>query len=218
MRFFIWFIALLLGSHVAVWAQQKGAPGKDVVKNPAMDMSQPPSPDMFKPLPELKGVVSWKTLGQVTPVKQKDRFVPQFAKDIEALDKKEVKLQGFMMPLDTGEKQKRFLLTSMPPSCAFCMPGGRPTLEVQERSRSSTLRSTSVPAISSCSSTTRLVFYYPDDAVAAPISFYPSRYTALCDPAPNPGLIWPRCAVAQQAAVSHALWHAHDILQGTSTT
>jgi hypothetical protein len=134
MRFFIWFIALLLGSQVAVWAQQKAVPGKDVVKNPAMDMSQPPSPDMFKPLPELKGVVSWKTLEKVTPVKQKDRFVPQFAKDIEALDKKEVKLQGFMMPLDTGEKQKRFLLTSMPPSCAFCMPGGPDQLvEVQAK-------------------------------------------------------------------------------------
>jgi uncharacterized protein len=134
MRFFIWFIALLLGSQVAVWAQQKGAPGKDVVKSPGMDMSQPPSPDMFKPLPELKGVVSWKTLEKVTPVKQKDRFVPQFAKDIEALDKKEVKLQGFMMPLDTGEKQKRFLLTSLPPSCAFCMPGGPDQLvEVQAK-------------------------------------------------------------------------------------
>jgi hypothetical protein len=60
--------------------------------------------------------------------------VPQFTKEIEALDKKEVKLQGFMMPLDTGEKQKRFLLTSMPPSCAFCMPGGPDQLvEVQAK-------------------------------------------------------------------------------------
>src|SRR5262245_1370780 len=132
MRFFIGLIALLLSSQVAVWAQQKATPGKDVVKNPAMDMSQPPAD--FKPLPELKGVVSWKTLEKVTPVKQKDRFVPQFAKDIEALDKKEVKLQGFMMPLDTGERQKRFLLTSMPPSCAFCLPGGPDQLvEVQAK-------------------------------------------------------------------------------------
>ena len=135
MRFFIWFVALMLGSQVVVFAQQKGAPaaGKDVAKNPSMDMSQPPPAD-FKPLPELKGVVSWKTLEKVTPVKQKDRFVPQFTKEIEALDKKEVKLQGFMMPLDTGERQKRFLLTSMPPSCAFCMPGGPDQLvEVQAK-------------------------------------------------------------------------------------
>jgi hypothetical protein len=124
MRFFAWTIALLLGSSVFAWAQQKGVPGKELSKNPAMDTSQQPSPDMFKPLPELKGVVSWKMLADVTPVKQKDKFVPQFSKGIEALDKKEVKLQGFMMPLDTGEKQKRFLLVSLPPSCAFCLPGG----------------------------------------------------------------------------------------------
>ncbi len=134
MRFFIWFIALLLGSHVAVWAQQKNIPGKELSKNPAMDMSQPPSPDMFKPLPELKGVVSWKTLAEVTPIKQQDRFVPQFSKGISALDKKEVKLQGFMMPLDMGEKQKRFLLVAMTPSCAFCLPGGPDQLvEVQAK-------------------------------------------------------------------------------------
>src|SRR4030095_8244586 len=124
MRFFAWTIALLLGPSVFAWAQQKGVPGKELSKNPAMDTSQQPSPDMVQPLPVLKGVVSWKMLADVTPVKQKDKFVPQFSKGIEALDKKEVKLQGFMMPLDTGEKQKRFLLVSLPPSCAFCLPGG----------------------------------------------------------------------------------------------
>ena len=134
MKLLVSFVALMLGVQVAAWAQQKGAPGKDLMKNPAMDMSQPPPPESFKPLPELKGVVSWKTLAQVTPVKEKDKFVPQFAKDVTALDKKEVKLQGFMMPLDTGERQKRFLLTAMPPSCAFCMPGGPDQLvEVQAK-------------------------------------------------------------------------------------
>src|SRR5262245_6725509 len=122
MKYFIWGIALLLGGQVAVWAQQKGTPGKEPAKGPSMDMSQPPAD--FKPLQELKGVVSWKTLAQVTPVKQKDRFIPQFAKDIESLDRKDVKIQGFMMPLDTGDKQKRFLLVALPPSCAFCLPGG----------------------------------------------------------------------------------------------
>ena len=82
MRFVIWFVALLLGTQAAVWAQPKGAPGKDIMKNPALDMSAPPSPDMFKPLPELKGVVSWKTLADVSPVKQNDRFLPQFSKGV----------------------------------------------------------------------------------------------------------------------------------------
>ncbi len=88
-----------------------------------------------KPLPEMKGVVSWKTLAEVQTIKQKDKFVPEFSTGIAALDKKEVKLQGFMMPLEMGDKQKRFILTSMPPSCAFCMPGGPDQLvEVQAKS------------------------------------------------------------------------------------
>jgi hypothetical protein len=33
-------------------------------------------------------------------------------------------VQGFMMPLEPGEKQSHFLLTSVPMSCSFCMPGG----------------------------------------------------------------------------------------------
>jgi hypothetical protein len=41
-----------------------------------------------------------------------------------ALDKKNQRIQGFMMPLDAGEKQKHFILSSVPLTCSFCMPGG----------------------------------------------------------------------------------------------
>ena len=93
-----------------------------------MDMPLPPSPYAGKPLPELKGVVSWKTLADVKPVRQNDRFIPQFSKDVAALDKKEVKLQGFMMPLEMGDRQKHFVLTAMPQTCSFCLPGGPESL------------------------------------------------------------------------------------------
>ena len=82
------------------------------------------TPDAFKPLPERQDVVSWKLLGQVEVVKVKDRFIAQFAAGIAALDKKDVKLQGFMMPLEMGDKQTHFILSAMPQSCAFCLPGG----------------------------------------------------------------------------------------------
>jgi len=75
-------------------------------------------------LPERKDVVSWQTLSQVELVKQKDRYVPKFAPGVAALDQKDVKLQGFMMPLGMGDKQTHFVLSAMPQSCAFCMPGG----------------------------------------------------------------------------------------------
>ena len=106
---------------------------KDMSMSPGR-IEQIPSGAAFKPLPELKGVVSWKTLAEVQTVKQKDRFVPRFSNAISALDKKEVRLQGFMMPLEMGDRQKRFILTSMPPSCAFCRPGGPDQLvEIQAK-------------------------------------------------------------------------------------
>ena len=94
---------------------------------PALAQHQVPpgaDPNQFQPLPERKDVVSWKLLSQVELVKQKDRYVPQFAKDVAALDQKEVKVQGFMMPLQVGDKQSHFVLSAMPQTCAFCLPAG----------------------------------------------------------------------------------------------
>jgi len=85
-------------------------------------------------LPERKDVVSWKLLAQVELVKVKDRFQPQFSAGVAALDAKEVKVQGFMMPLEMGDKQSHFILAATPQDCAFCMPGGPESLvEVKTR-------------------------------------------------------------------------------------
>jgi hypothetical protein len=75
-------------------------------------------------LPERAGVVSWRTLAQVEPVKQDGKLVPSFSREILGLDQKDVKVQGFIIPLDLGDKQKRFLLSAVPPHCPFCMPAG----------------------------------------------------------------------------------------------
>jgi hypothetical protein len=94
---------------------------------PAIAQHQAPpgaDPSLFKPLPDRNDVVSWKVLSQVELVKQKDRYVPQFAAAVVALDKKEVKVQGFIMPLQLGAQQSHFVLTAMPQTCAFCLPGG----------------------------------------------------------------------------------------------
>jgi uncharacterized protein len=72
---------------------------------------------------ELGAVIPWDMLAQVSVTRQKDRYVPEFSKQIAALDKREVKLKGFMLPLEQGLRQKRFLLSAQPPECAFCMPG-----------------------------------------------------------------------------------------------
>jgi uncharacterized protein len=111
---FLFSLLIALGLALPVFAQHQLPPGAD--------------PSQFKPLPERNDVVSWKLLSQVELVKQKDRYVPQFAAGVAALDKKEVKVQGFMMPLQMGDKQTHFVLSAMPQSCAFCLPGGPESL------------------------------------------------------------------------------------------
>ncbi|CAG1009280.1 hypothetical protein BURK1_03639 [Burkholderiales bacterium] len=96
----------------------------------ALDTTVPPSglpaasDYSMRILPERPGVVSWKTLALVEPVKQGDRMLPKFAATILALDAKEARVQGFMIPLDMGDRQKHFLVSAVPPHCSFCLPAG----------------------------------------------------------------------------------------------
>ena len=100
----------------------------------AQHQAPPGDPSQFKPLVERKDIVSWKLLAEVELVKQKDRYVPQFSQGVAALDQKEVRLQGFMMPLEMGDKQSHFVLSALPVTCAFCLPGGPEALvEVKTR-------------------------------------------------------------------------------------
>lgn len=78
----------------------------------------------FKPLEDKDGVVSWSVLSSVTTRPEKNRLVPIFPKPVQSLDKQKVKVQGFMMPLEPGEKQTHFLLSAVPTTCTFCVPAG----------------------------------------------------------------------------------------------
>lgn len=114
----------LVASFIAVvLAAMPFAPGRAVTNVPSTGL---PSANEFSAqiLPERAGVVSWRTLAQVTPVKQGNRMMPEFSKDILALDNQDARVQGFMIPLDAGDKQKRFLITAVPPHCSFCLPAG----------------------------------------------------------------------------------------------
>jgi hypothetical protein len=75
-------------------------------------------------LAERPGVTSWRTLARVQPIKTGNKIALEFDNQILALNGKSVKVQGFMLPLDMGDKQKRFLLSAAPPHCTFCLPGG----------------------------------------------------------------------------------------------
>ena len=52
------------------------------------------------------------------------KMVAEFSHEILGLDQKDVHVQGFIIPLDIGDKQKRFLLSAVPPHCPFCLPAG----------------------------------------------------------------------------------------------
>ena len=79
-------------------------------------------------------VVSWKTFAQVELARSANRIAPRFSDAVAALDQKEVKVQGFMLPLDVGEKHALFVLSAVPPTCAFCMPAG-PEAVVEVRAK-----------------------------------------------------------------------------------
>ena len=78
----------------------------------------------FAPLPARADVVSWEVLTAVKTRAEKNKLLPDFGKAQLALNQKTQRVQGFMMPLEPGEKQTHFLLSSIPMSCGFCTPGG----------------------------------------------------------------------------------------------
>jgi hypothetical protein len=96
----------------------------------ALDTNVPatglPSASVFSSqlMPDRPGVVSWKTLASVEPISQGAKMVPRFSKEILALDKKQVRVQGFILALDTAQEQKHFLVSAVPPHCSFCIPAG----------------------------------------------------------------------------------------------
>ena len=78
----------------------------------------------FPPLTPRDDVLPWSVLTSVKAKKVKTRFLPVFTPAQLALSQKIQRIQGYMMPLDPGEKQVHFLLSSVPLTCSFCTPGG----------------------------------------------------------------------------------------------
>lgn len=70
------------------------------------------------------GVIPWTRLQKVRLVEDNNKTQPEFDASIASLDGQEVTIEGFIMPLDQGEKQKHFLLSAYPQSCPFCSPFG----------------------------------------------------------------------------------------------
>lgn len=110
-------LALLALCAAAVAGAQTGIP-----QGQGPGVHSPDSP--FAPLPARADVVPWPLLTEVKTKVDKNRVLPQFAASQMALNQKTQRVQGFMMPLEPGERQTHFLLSSVPLTCQFCVPGG----------------------------------------------------------------------------------------------
>ncbi len=112
-----------LSSPIAPGSQQAATSGPlGVPQGQGAGVHSPNSP--FAPLPKRTDVIAWSVLTAITTKTEKNKILPVFGAPQMALNQKTQKVQGFMMPLEPGPNQRHFLLTSVPLSCSFCLPGG----------------------------------------------------------------------------------------------
>lgn len=114
----VWLVGLVLAlaAGASATAQAPAAPRGS--------MALPIDPQLLNELPELKGVVSWRLLGQVRTGQTGAKPTPEFPPEVRKLDQQEVRLQGYMLPIVAGESHDHFLLTMRPPHCPFCLSLG----------------------------------------------------------------------------------------------
>jgi len=116
--------------------------------------------------------LSWEALAQVQLVRERNVYLPRFADAVQKLDAKEVRLQGYMLPLGVGDKQTHFLLAANPSECSFCLSGGPESL-VEVRAKSGLKYSIDAMAVQGRLELVKNepgggVFYRLHDAVPAP--------------------------------------------------
>jgi hypothetical protein len=81
----------------------------------------------------LDSTLTWEELANLdieveTPAPLQTIFHVSFPQTLRERDGKTVQIRGFMYPLKAGETHDYFLLSALPPSCPFCLPGGQSTL------------------------------------------------------------------------------------------
>lgn len=117
--------ALLLSAcllPLGAWAQLSSPVAGAAPMGAGPGVHSPSSP--FVQLPQRTDVLPWSVLTDVKTKVVNKRLLPTYPATVQALNDTPQRIQGFMMPLEPGEKQTHFLLTSVPLTCSFCTPGG----------------------------------------------------------------------------------------------
>jgi hypothetical protein len=119
----------LIGTGTTPAAGETATPGQTAADTQDLiDPAEIPSVhDTFYRVPE--GVIGWDVLGEMDVEVEvlgplRSVFHVDYTDRVKALDGQEVKIMGFLYPLEGGVSHARFLLTAWPPSCPFCLPAG----------------------------------------------------------------------------------------------
>lgn len=80
--------------------------------------------DIWKPAATPRGGVSWALLESTRETTRTDSegyllSKPIFPQQVRNLNGRRIKVAGWMMPLDAGRTQRRFVLLAYPPGCPF---------------------------------------------------------------------------------------------------
>jgi uncharacterized protein len=125
-------VALFFAAASTLASAQLSSPVAGAPAGTGAGVHSPNSP--IAPLPARADVLPWSLLTDVKTKNVKGSISPVFNASQMALNQRVQRVQGFMMPLDPGEKHSHFLLSSVPLSCGFCTPGG-PESMVEVKSR-----------------------------------------------------------------------------------
>ncbi len=110
------FALVLVATAPLSAAMQKGSRAPD-----------PKVADVWKPAKTPPGGTSWTLLQKTklndrTDPKTKTIYTkPIFPADVKALNGKQIKVAGWMTPLENGKSQKRWVMLGYPPGCPFHM-------------------------------------------------------------------------------------------------
>lgn len=74
--------------------------------------------------------VTWETLAKVESKWQNNRYVTEFKREVLALDGRQIRIQGFMIPLEMSEQHQHFFVAARPAHCYFEAPGGKEMIEI----------------------------------------------------------------------------------------
>jgi hypothetical protein len=82
-----------------------------------------PSEQVWVAAPTPKGGLSWATLESTREIQRNDAGIlfskPAFPDAVKGLNGKRVRVNGYMMPLETSARQSHFVLLGYPPDCPF---------------------------------------------------------------------------------------------------